>query len=73
MRMHEKEGKDKKICHYTYLFIVRKDLDVNTIVMQKSEVDEVKFVDKKEYNQMLENGEMAGAMIHCGKILDYMK
>jgi len=41
--------------------------------MQKSEVDEVKFVDKKEYDRMLNNGEMFGAIKYCGKLLDYMK
>ena len=69
----KKEGIHKYINHYTYLFIVRKDIDEKTIVLQKSEVDEVKFVDKKEYNRMLKDGEMVGAIKYCGKILDYMK
>lgn len=71
--LYKKEGVNKYINHYTYLFIVRKDLDENSIVLQKSEVDEVKFVDKNEYTTMLNNGEMSGAMKYCGKILEYMK
>lgn len=71
--LFKKEGINKYINHYTYLFIVRKDIDEHMIVLQKSEVDEVKFVNKKEYNRMLNDGEMAGALKYCGKILDYMK
>jgi len=69
----KKEGIHKYINHYTYLFIVQKDIDEKTIVLQKSEVDEVKFVTKKEYNRMLKDGEMTGAIKYCKKILDYMK
>lgn len=71
--LYKKEGVNKYINHYTYLFIVKKDIDESMMVLQKEEVDEVKFVDKKEYNRMLNNGEMTGAMKYCGKILDYMK
>ena len=71
--LFEKYEENKKISHYTYLFIVRKDIDKDKIVMQKSEVGEVKFVDKNDYNRMLKNGEMVGAIKYCGKILEYMK
>lgn len=42
-------------------------------VQQESEVDEVKFVDKKELLEMMNKGKMVKAFKYCAKILDYMK
>lgn len=67
------EGFNKKISHYTYVFIVKKDIDESELVLQESEVDEVKFVDKKELLEMLNKGKMVKAFKYCAKILDYMK
>ncbi len=67
------EGFNKKISHYTYVFIVKKDIDESELVLQESEVDEVKFVDKKELLEMLNKGKMVSPFKYCAKILDYMK
>jgi len=71
--LFKKESVNKYINHYTYLFIVRKNIDIQTLVLRKEEVEKVKFVDKNEYIEMLTNGEMVGAITYCGKLLEYMK
>ena len=60
------------ISHYTYLFLVQKDIDIKTLQMQESEVSEVKFVDKKKYNEIFNNKEMVEAIKYCNKVLDDM-
>lgn len=71
--LFEEENESKKVSHYTYLFVAKKDINKDMIVMQKSEVDEIKFVDKEEFKRMLQNGEMVKPMKYCMKVLDYMK
>lgn len=67
-----KLDKDTFINHYTYLFLVQKDIDINNIQTQESEVSEVIFVDKKKYNEIFNNKEMVEAIKYCNKVLDYM-
>ena len=67
-----KLDKDTFINHYTYLFLVQKDIDIKTLKMQESEVSEVIFIDKKKYNEFLNNKEMVEAIKYCNKVLDYM-
>ena len=67
-----KLDKDTFINHYTYLFLVQKDIDIKTLQMQESEVSEVIFVDKKKYNEIFNNKEMVEAIKYCNKVLDYM-
>ena len=67
-----KLDKDTFINHYTYLFLVQKDIDIKTLQMQESEVSEVIFVDKKKYNEFFNNKEMVEAIKYCNKVLDYM-
>ena len=67
-----KLDKDTFINHYTYLFLVQKDIDIKTLKMQESEVSEVIFVDKKKYNEFFNNKEMVEAIKYCNKVLDYM-
>ena len=59
--------------HFTYLFIVQKDVDINNIKTQESEVSEIIFVDKKKYLELFNNKEMVKAIKYCKKVLDYMK
>ena len=59
--------------HFTYLFIVKKNINNEKVVVEKREVSETKFVNKEELIRMLENDEMVSAMGHCSKVLDYMK
>lgn len=59
--------------HFTYLFIVKKNINNEKVVVEKREVSETKFVNKGELIRMLENDEMVSAMGHCSKVLDYMK
>ena len=67
-----KLDKNTFINHYTYLFLVQKDIDIKAIQMQESEVSEVIFVDKKRYNELFNNKEMVEAIKYCNKVLDYM-
>ena len=67
-----KLDKDTFINHYTYLFLVQKDIDIKTLQMQESEVSEVIFVDKKKYNEIFNNKEMVEAIKYCNNVLDYM-
>ena len=67
-----KLDKDTFINHYTYLFLVQKDIDIKTLQMQESEVSEFIFVDKKKYNEIFNNKEMVEAIKYCNKVLDYM-
>ena len=67
-----KLDKDTFINHYTYLFLVQKDIDIKAIKMQESEVSSVIFVDKKKYNELFNNKEMVEAIKYCNKVLDYM-
>lgn len=67
-----KLDKNTFINHYTYLFLVQKDIDIKTLKMQESEVSEVIFVDKKKYNEIFNNKEMVEAIKNCNKVLDYM-
>lgn len=61
------------INHFTYLYIVQKDVTKESIVIQKSEVSETKFVDKEEFINLLNNGDMVEAMNYCIKVLKYIK
>lgn len=70
--LYNKKNENKHIKHYTYLYVIKKDITEDMIVRQETEVDEVKFVNKKEYIELLESGKMAGAMVNCDKVLDYM-
>ena len=60
------------INHFTYLFLVQKDININNIKMQKSEVSGAIFIDKKKYIELFNNKEMVEAIKYCNKVLDYM-
>ncbi len=61
------------INHFTYLFLVQKNISANDIVMQKSEVSATMFVNKKEYINLLNNGDMVRAIKYCNELLKYIK
>ena len=61
------------INHFTYLFIVKKDVNINDIKIQESEISNAMFVDKKKYDELFNNNEMVNAIKYCNKVLDYMK
>ena len=61
------------INHYTYFYMVNKDIDINSIKMQRQEVDDVIFVNKKEFIKLIKDNMMVEAINHCKKIFDYMK
>lgn len=63
---------DTIINHYTYLFLVQKDVDINNIKIQESEVSSAIFVDKKKYIELFNNKEMVDAIKYCNKVLEYM-
>ena len=60
------------INHFTYLFLVHKDIDINNIKMQESEVSSVLFVDKEKYIEIFNNNEMVKSINYCNKVYDYM-
>lgn len=68
----KKRNNMEYINHFTYLFLVSKDIDLNSIIMQKDEVDEVCFVNKDEYLKLIKNNCMVESVKYCDKILDYM-
>ena len=61
------------INHFTYLYIVMKDIDINKIIMHKSEVSNIRFVNKQEFLDLLNNGKMVEGAKYCNKLLNYMK
>ncbi len=61
------------INHFTYLFLIQKDININNIKIQEYEVSDIIFVDKKKYNELVNNKEMVEAIKYCNKVLDYMK
>lgn len=61
------------INHFTYLYIVMKNIDINKIVMQQSEVSNIRFVNKHEYIDLLNEGKMVEGIKFCGKLLNYLK
>lgn len=68
-----KLSKEIYINHFTYLFVVQKDISIDDIVMQKSEVSDIMFVNKKEYIDLLNNGDMVEAIKYCNMVLKYIK
>ena len=68
-----KLNKEIYINHFTYLFVVQKDISIDDIVMQKSEVSNIMFVNKKEYIDLLNNGNMVEAIKYCNMVLKYIK
>lgn len=59
--------------HFTYLFIIKKDIDIEKIKIQLDEIDSVKYVTKDELVNLFDNNEMVAAFKHCHKLLDYLK
>ena len=55
-----------------YLFLVRKNIRITDVILQDSEVSEVRFLDKKEFIDMLNKNNMVDAMKHCHILLDYL-
>ena len=63
---------ERRINHFTYLFFVRKNINITDVILQESEISEVKFVNKKEFVYMLNKNQMVKAMKYCYQLLDYM-
>lgn len=61
------------INHFTYLYIIKRVISIDDIVIQKSEVSDTMFVDKKKYIDLLNNGSMVEAIKYCYKLLNYIK
>lgn len=61
------------INHFTYLFVIFRDVGIDNIIMSKTEVSDIVFVNKEKYVDLLNNGDMVEAINHCDKILDYIK
>lgn len=70
--MKKKFSNGDFINHFTYLYVVNKDIDLNSVIMQETEVDEVRFVDKEEYMELFDNDCMVEGIKYCGKVLDYI-
>lgn len=61
------------INHYTYLFLIKKDINIDDVKKQESEVSDILFVDKKKYIELINNSEMVNAIKYCEKVLEYIK
>lgn len=70
--MKKKFSNGDSINHFTYLYVVKKNIDLNSVIMQETEVDEVMLVDKKEYMELFDNGCMVEGIKYCGRVLDYI-
>ena len=68
-----KLSNDIYINHFTYLYIVKKDIDISKIKILEKEVEEIKFINKEEYYNLLDNNEMVEGMKYCNKLLEYIK
>ena len=68
----KKYDNGEKISHFTYLYLLKKDIDVKSLIFEKEEIDEIRFINKKEYLNLLENNYMVDATPYCNKILEYM-
>ena len=68
-----KLNEETYINHFTYLYIVKKDIDITKIVMQESEVSDIRFVSKKEYYSLIDEDKMVNGIRFCNKLLDYIK
>ena len=64
---------ERRMNHYTYLFLVRKKVNITDVIIQESEASEVIFVDKKEFIYMLNKNQMVEAMKYCNLLLDYLR
>lgn len=60
------------INHFTYLYIVKKDIDINEFKINKKELSMIKYVDKKEYISLIQNNNTVYGMKYCDKALDYI-
>lgn len=62
------------INHYSYLYVVKKNIiDITQIKKQESEIENIKLVDLKEFQDLLKNNEMVEGVKFCGDIMKYMK
>lgn len=61
------------ISHLTYLFLLEKDIDINNIKFAEEEISEIRYVNKEEYLQLLNNNQLVDAATYCNKLLDYIK
>lgn len=64
---------DININHYTYLYIIKKDININDIIINKKEISDIRYVNKEEYNYLLNSNKTVEGIKYCNKVLDYMK
>lgn len=56
------------------MYVIKKNkIDVTKIKKQDSEVDEIKLVSLKEYQDLFNNDEMVEGAKYCVDVLKYMK
>lgn len=68
----KKLSKNCIINHYSELYIVNKDINLNDINIQESEIDSIKYISKEEFIDMLDKHYFVEAAYYCMKLLDYM-
>ena len=68
-----KIDEQNQINHFTYLFVVKKDIKIEEIVIQKLEVSDIEFIDKEKFQEYLIQNKMVNGMNFCKKILKYLK
>ena len=71
--LFEEKNNQKYVKHYTYLFVLKKNIDIEKITMSKREVEAVKFIGKDEFIRYLKQEKMVKPMDKCLKLIDYLK
>ena len=65
--------KDTYLNHFTYLFIIRKNINIRDVKISKEEVSEIRFFNKQEYLDLLKSNEIVVGLKYCNKIIDYLR
>ena len=67
------QWKDLYLNHFTSLFLLKKNINIQDIVISKEEVSEIKFFNKQEYLDLLKSNEIVVGLKYCNKIIDYLR
>ncbi len=59
--------------HYTYLFVTLGRCDLANVSIQKEEVQEVRYFNKKEYSKIINSNLGVEGLKYCNKIIEYLK
>lgn len=61
------------INHFTYLYVVKKNIEISKVKIQRKEVSDIRFINKQDYRDYLNKGMMVEGIKYCNKLLNYIK